>query len=475
MTDGVGTGSVLLKGRYELLELVGVGGEARVWKALDRQHDRIVALKTMPAGTEEGRAELLSEARVLLGLAPHPSLPLVRDDFFEGDEYVIVLDWVDGTDLAKLLRASGTPGLTVSSVLMYLADAAEALTVLHTHEPPVIHGDVKPANLILTRGGRVKLVDFGLSSTPGIGGKRRGTDGYRAPELLVGASPSRASDVFALAATAYSLLTGAPSTGLDAGWEGLEAGQGASLATAIRAGLAADPADRPATPGELVERLRSGWASTLPTGVLTFVMSDIEGSTALWDTAARGDGRGSRPPRRADRRRRRGARRLPPRIDGRGRLDGLGVRIGIGGSESGDRCGALPRRGDLARRRLAQGQVRAAYGRGQDARRHPLRPRRGIFRVDLESHRSSPRGSVRRRGPALGDERDARERRPSAGVCAHRSGPPPPEGNRATRDDQGACGPRSDDDAGSRRMPIPRAARLSKRAIVVSSSVASSW
>ena len=284
MADGVGTGRVLLKGRYELLELAGVGGEARLWKGVDHQHNRVVALKTMPVGSEEGRAELLREARVLLGLAPHPSLPLVRDDFFEGDQYVIVLDWVDGIDLARLLRASGTPGLNVSSVLTYLADAAEALTFLHTQEPPVIHGDVKPANLILTRGGRVTLVDFGLSSTPEMEDKHRGTAGFRAPELLAGASPSRASDVYALAATAYALLTGAPSSGLEPSWEGLDTVQAASLATAIRAGLAADPADRPATPGELVERLRSGWASTLPTGVLTFVMSDVEGSTALWDT-----------------------------------------------------------------------------------------------------------------------------------------------------------------------------------------------
>ena len=117
MPDGVGTAGVLLKGRYELLELLGVAGEARVWKGLDQQHDRVVALKMMPAGTNQGRAELLREARVLFELAPHPSLPLVRDDLFEGDQYVIVLDWVDGIDLARLLRASGTPGLTVSSDL----------------------------------------------------------------------------------------------------------------------------------------------------------------------------------------------------------------------------------------------------------------------------------------------------------------------------------------------------------------------
>src|SRR5262249_56265861 len=172
---------VLLGGRYELLELLGIGGEARVWKGLDHQHERVVALKTMRVETDQGRAELLREARVLLGLAPHPSLPLVRDDFFEGDQYVIVLDWVDGIDLARLLRASGTPGLTVSSVLAYLADAAEALTFLHNQEPPVIHGDVKPSNLILTRGGRVKLVDFGLSWTPGMERQHRGTAAFRAP------------------------------------------------------------------------------------------------------------------------------------------------------------------------------------------------------------------------------------------------------------------------------------------------------
>ena len=97
---------------------------------------------------------------------PHPALPLVREDFFDGDRYVVAMDWVEGTDLARLLRERGRPGLAPSSVLAYLAQAAEALTHLHSQDPPVIHGDLKPANLILTKGGRVKLVDFGLSSAP---------------------------------------------------------------------------------------------------------------------------------------------------------------------------------------------------------------------------------------------------------------------------------------------------------------------
>jgi class 3 adenylate cyclase/WD40 repeat protein/energy-coupling factor transporter ATP-binding protein EcfA2 len=220
-----------------------------------------------------------------------PQWPLapVPEDFFDGDQHVVVMDWVDGTDLATLLRDKGTPGLALPSVLAYLAEAAEALTFLHSHDPPVIHGDVKPANLILTHGGRVQLVNSAPSSTRGLEGQRRGTVGFRAPELEAGAPPSCASDVYALAASALALLTGAPPTGglptlagLDA--PGRDAVRAAGLEAAIRAGLATDPARRPATPRKLVERLCSGWASTLPTGVMTFCLSDIEGSTRLWES-----------------------------------------------------------------------------------------------------------------------------------------------------------------------------------------------
>src|SRR5215208_1255851 len=273
----------MLHERYEVLETLGVGGEARVVRALDHRHERPVALKIRRVRDDGARESLLREARLLLGLQSHPALPLVREDFFVEDEYVVAMDWVDGTDLARILAERGAPGLAPSSVVAYLAEAAEALAFLHAQEPPIVHGDVKPANLILTRGGHVKLVDFGLSSTPLMHGRRSGTPGYRAPELATGSPPSGASDVYGLAATAFALLTGAPPQGVLPTWEGIDAALAEQLENAIRLGLATDPARRPASPGELVERLRAGWGATLPTGVTTFCLSDIVSSTALWE------------------------------------------------------------------------------------------------------------------------------------------------------------------------------------------------
>src|SRR3954447_16414403 len=131
----------LIKDRYEVLETLGGGGEGIVVKALDRQHDRFVALKIREVRDNRQRDDLLNEARVLLAVPPHPALPLVREDFFDGDRYLVAMDWVDGTDLAVLLGERGAPGLAPSSVLAYLAEAAEALTHLHSQDPPVIHGD----------------------------------------------------------------------------------------------------------------------------------------------------------------------------------------------------------------------------------------------------------------------------------------------------------------------------------------------
>ena len=171
-----------IAGRYESLEVVGRGGEATVLKAVDTRHERLVALKVrvvLPTGSPD---ELLTEARALLSLPPHPGLAHARDDLFEDGRHVLVLDWVEGVNLARLLADEGRPGLPVTSVLRWIAQAAEALTVLHQHG--VVHGDVKPANLILDRDGRVVLVDLGSSSVPLTGPPGAGRRGSGRPRSL---------------------------------------------------------------------------------------------------------------------------------------------------------------------------------------------------------------------------------------------------------------------------------------------------
>ncbi len=307
------------------------------------------------------------------------------------------MDWVDGTDLARLLRERGRPGLAPSSVLAYLAQAAEALTHLHSQDPPVIHGDVKPANLILTKGGRVKLVDFGMSSAPYAQRRRMGTPGFRAPELAADGMPSRASDVYSLAASAFALLSGTAPSGVLPSWEGIDPAQARQLEAALRLGLATDPARRPATPGELVESLRMGWGAALPTGVMTFCLSDIEGSTELWESRSRRDGGGARAPRRDHRRAGGVSGRAVPQVHGRGRFDGLGVRVGAAGARR-CRCGhPCPASGAVAGWDTSRGPFRRCTRERPSAAEPTTSARPSTWRRGCEDRPTAARSSYPRR------------------------------------------------------------------------------
>ena len=155
----------LIRERYEPVGVLGRGGQGEVVRAIDRQHDREVALKIRPVFDESERQALLAEARILLSLRPHPNVPLVREDFFWSDRYVLAMDFVEGTDLRQVLDESGDPGLPLRTVVAWLDQAAEAIG--HLHAQGVVHGDVKPANLVLTPDGRIVLVDFGIARRHG--------------------------------------------------------------------------------------------------------------------------------------------------------------------------------------------------------------------------------------------------------------------------------------------------------------------
>ena len=313
MTVVIGVGD-LIRERYEIKARLGSGAQGTVWQAFDHQHHRDVALKVRAVGGADDREALLAEARTLLTLRPHAGLPLVREDFFDGDNYCLVMDWVAGPSLAQVIDAQGDPGLAPTVAVGYLQQLAEAIDHLHSHHPPVVHGDVKPANAVLGPEGRIVLVDFGLSQMNGPAG----TVGYVSPEVVAGERATAAADIYGLAATAVTLLTGrAPVEGRPT-WEGLDPMVVGALERGVRRGLAVDPDRRPSSASELVERLTGALSGALPEGVLTFCLTDIEGSATLWDEH-------------------------PPRHGG-----GLGQCRGDGGRTGGDARGS-PNQGAAAR------------------------------------------------------------------------------------------------------------------------------
>jgi hypothetical protein len=259
-----------LRGRYEILEVIGSGGEGQVLRALDHLHSRQVAIKVRRIDPHDvaGRRDVLNEASVLLRMTPDPHASVVREDFIVGDRYYLVMDWIDGTPLDRLLAEQGNPGLPLEAVIEWMGQVAEVLDHLHGQTPVTVHGDIKPGNVILTAGpeGRAILVDFGISQRherpPGAAdaaGTRQvvGSPGFMAPEMLAGAPPSPASDVFGLAATTLALLSGHPPRLAETpDWGGLDPDVATALETVFRAGLSVDPSRRPASASALIESLR---------------------------------------------------------------------------------------------------------------------------------------------------------------------------------------------------------------------------
>ena len=251
---------VLLARRYEVLEVVAEGGQGELVRAWDHHHNRPVALKIRSAGPGVDRQRLLAEARALLNVRPHPNMAFVRDDFFDDDLHYLVLDWVSGEDLRTRLRREGRPGLPFDVVADAVSDIASVLDHLHGHQPPVVHGDVKPANIVVTdqeTRARAVLVDFGNSATDSrLSGV---TLEYAAPELLAGGAPTPATDVYALAATTFELLTGRvaiPGATLD--WSAVPAEQIPHVRDALTSGLATRPEQRATSATAFVDALTSG-------------------------------------------------------------------------------------------------------------------------------------------------------------------------------------------------------------------------
>ncbi|WP_282756684.1 serine/threonine-protein kinase [Actinoplanes sandaracinus] len=262
--------------RYELRSLLGRGGTAEVWQGLDRWLGRAVAVKILhPVGPADWSLPVRfgREARTVAGLS-HPNIVAVHDVGADHGMKFLVMELVEGRSLAQRLAEGPMEIAEAVRVAVQVCAALEAAA-----EAGVVHRDVKPANILLGDGGRVKVCDFGLARVAGIDqgeltgpAQMIGTSAYMAPEQVTGSAVDARTDLYGLGCVLYAMLTGRPPfTGdspMQIAWQHVE--RTAAPASTVRDGIPAEldgllqallgkyPADRPATPGRVraaLERL----------------------------------------------------------------------------------------------------------------------------------------------------------------------------------------------------------------------------
>lgn len=210
--DSVLTPGTILQQRYKIIGSIGQGGMGAVYQAQDHRLNQIVALKqTLVSGDKLVKA-FQREAQLLAKLRSS-SLPRVIDYFFEADGQFLVMEFIAGDNLADLLKQKSRP-FEVAQVLAWADQLLEVLDYLHNQEPPIVHHDIKPHNLKLTSSGEIVLLDFGLakgtakSTNNSISSIVGYTPHYAPLEQINGLGTDPRSDLYALAATLYHLMTG---------------------------------------------------------------------------------------------------------------------------------------------------------------------------------------------------------------------------------------------------------------------------
>jgi serine/threonine protein kinase len=206
----------LFEGRYDILRKLGQGGTARVFKAVDTQTSRHVAIKIIEgeaAETPTWRERLLREAALLESLR-HPNVvDVLAGGESANDSPYLVMEYLEGETLGQLLLRA--PALPVGGALAILTEVASGLAA--THAIGVIHRDIKPDNIFLVgprgRPTRAKIFDFSFARVQGgerftTGGFILGTPQYMAPEQAVGDPAGQRTDIYALGVVAYRMLTG---------------------------------------------------------------------------------------------------------------------------------------------------------------------------------------------------------------------------------------------------------------------------
>ena len=239
-------------GHYEIFEQIGEGGMAIVYKARDTRLDRWIALKILQPwtrGSPAAQERLMAEARAASRFN-HPNIVTVHEVVHSEDVYFIVMEYVHGQTLDRWISPEGMPIPDAISCALQVADALSA-----AHDAGILHGDLKPANIMITETARIKLLDFGLAKALRMHGSQTdffreanalgqfGTKAYMAPEQLQNsnATPDPRSDIFSFGLVLYQMLTGRHPFGRgprERPAEAIRTGSPASLPARVPASLA---------------------------------------------------------------------------------------------------------------------------------------------------------------------------------------------------------------------------------------------
>jgi serine/threonine protein kinase len=203
----------VLNNRYQLLERIGSGGMADVFRARDLMLERSVAIKILHekySGDKDFQERFRMEARAAANLS-HPNIVTVHDFGYDHDQLYIVMEHIPGKDLKTILRTRGRYSIEDAVSLMVQACAG----VGYAHRAGLVHCDIKPHNFIVTPDNRLKVTDFGIARAIStiLPDERAdvvwGSPQYFSPEQAIGEAPSPASDVYSLGIVLYETITGA--------------------------------------------------------------------------------------------------------------------------------------------------------------------------------------------------------------------------------------------------------------------------
>lgn len=200
-----------LDGRYEVQEIIGVGGMSVVYKAYDNVDDRIVAVKVLKdeySANEDFKRRFKNESKAI-ALLSHPNIVKVYDVNFGEKLQYIVMEYIDGITLKEYINKQGA--ITWNDALFFMTQILRA--VQHAHDKGIVHRDIKPQNIILLSTGNIKVTDFGIarfsrSETKTLTEQAIGSVHYIAPEQAKGEFTDERADIYSLGVVLYEMLSG---------------------------------------------------------------------------------------------------------------------------------------------------------------------------------------------------------------------------------------------------------------------------